>query len=119
MEKLYMNDLAYVDDLGEQSEKYHKEYYNHFGPISGSFSCNMSKEQFNQIFLPITEPMTEMSFCCGRIQKRTHKKRRINKKYAKKYGYKKLMLKGDCSMERGSKGLLTKMRNVKIYLEEE
>jgi len=119
MEKLYMNDLAYVDDLGEQSEKYHKEYHDQFGPISGSFSCNMSKEQFNQIFLPKTEPMTEMSFCCGMIQNRTHKKRRINKKYAKKYGYKKLMVKGDCSMERGNNGLVSKMKNVRIYLEEE
>ena len=119
MEKLYMEDLAYVDDLGEQSEKYHKDYHDYFKPISGSFSCDMSKEQFNQIFLPITEPLGEMSFCCGRFQKRTHKKRRINKKYAKKYGYKKLMVKGDCSVERGSKGLLSKMKNVKIYFEEE
>lgn len=117
MEKLYMDDIAYVDDLGEKST--YKDYHDYFKPISGSFSCDMSKEQFNQIFLPKTEPMTEMSFCLGRIQKRTHKKRRINKKYAKKYGYKKLMAKADCSMERGSKGFLSKLKNVRMYLEEE
>ena len=63
------------------------------------FSCTMASDFDKDALLDILgvskePPKCKVEFSIGKIQRRKHKKRRINKKWAKKYGYKDIIVSG-------------------------
>ena len=64
------------------------------------FSCTMASDFDKDALLDILgvskePPKYKVEFSIGKVQRRKHKKRRINKKWAKKYGYKDIIVSGD------------------------
>ena len=64
------------------------------------FSCTMASDFNKDTLLDLLgiskePPKYRVEFPIGKIQRRKHKKRRINKKWAKKYGYKDIIVSGD------------------------
>ena len=64
------------------------------------FSCTMTPDFDKDLLLDLLGVSKEPSkykveFSIGKVQRRKHKKRRINKKWAKKYGYKDIIASGD------------------------
>ena len=64
------------------------------------FSCTMTSAFNKDILLDLLgvskePPKYRVEFPIGKVQRRKHKKRRINKKWAKKYGYKDIMVSGE------------------------
>lgn len=64
------------------------------------FSCTMTSDFDKDRLLDILgvskePPKCKVEFSIGKIQRRKHKKYRINKKWAKKYGYKDIIVSGD------------------------
>lgn len=64
------------------------------------FSCTMTSDFDKDLLLDLLgvskeTPKYKVEFSIGKVQRRKHKKRRINKKWAKKYGYKDIIVSGD------------------------
>ncbi len=64
------------------------------------FSCTMAFDFDKDALLDLLgiskePPKFKVEFSIGKVQRRKHKKRRINKKWAKKYGYKDIIASGD------------------------
>lgn len=66
--------------------------------MGGSFTATCSSldpEVWNRIYGVKETSMLTFESVVGRVQKRRHKKRRINKKWAKRYGYKEIVFAGE------------------------
>lgn len=90
--------------------------HDYWKPIEGTFSCeSITQEQLAKLF----QPTDTWRLVCnlGKIQKRTHKKRRINKKWAKRYGFKDVVLTGDVIQAEGNESYT--INSPKICITEE
>ena len=66
---------------------------------SQEFSCTLTADFNKELLMDVLgisndPPKFKVEFPVGKIQRRKHKKRRINKKWAKKYGYKDIIASG-------------------------
>ena len=85
----------------------YERYYNFSNPkeFTADFTADFSADfqRIADLINPSNNPDFHMEALVDRIQKRKHKKRRINKKWAKRYGYWDVVLRGrvnpDMSME--------------------